>query len=101
MIRLQDVSKQYMHKKSCVVALESTSLEVEAGEFAAVVGPSGSGKTTLLSVLGGMLAPTTGHDWSYGTRCRTLPRNSRIVPKAQPKLRRWVTVPQPTNPRFC
>jgi putative ABC transport system ATP-binding protein len=66
MIRLQNVSKQYFHRKSRVVALESTSLEVAAGEFAAVIGPSGSGKTTLLSVLGGMLAPTTGHVWLCG-----------------------------------
>jgi putative ABC transport system ATP-binding protein len=36
---------------------------ISAGEFVAVVGPSGSGKTTLLSILGGMLAPTSGHVW--------------------------------------
>jgi putative ABC transport system ATP-binding protein len=60
MFRLQDVSKRYPHRSGEVVALRTTSLRIDAGEFVAVVGPSGSGKTTLLSILGGMLAPTTG-----------------------------------------
>jgi putative ABC transport system ATP-binding protein len=43
-----------------VTALQPTTLGITPGEFVAVVGPSGSGKTTLLSILGGMLAPSTG-----------------------------------------
>ncbi len=46
-----------------MVALRPATLEVAAGEFVAVVGPSGCGKTTLLSLMGGMLAPTTGKVW--------------------------------------
>jgi putative ABC transport system ATP-binding protein len=60
MITLENISKRYTQKGHAVVALESTSLNIERGEFVAVVGASGSGKTTLLSMLGGMLAPTTG-----------------------------------------
>jgi putative ABC transport system ATP-binding protein len=63
MFRLESVSKRYAHRESEVVALRPTSLEIATGEFVAVVGPSGSGKTTLLSMLGGMLAPTTGRVW--------------------------------------
>jgi putative ABC transport system ATP-binding protein len=66
MIHLQEVSKQYRHKQSDVVALKPTTLEVATGEFVAVVGPSGSGKTTLLSMIGGMLAPSTGKVWLCG-----------------------------------
>jgi putative ABC transport system ATP-binding protein len=66
MIRLQDISKVYSHRQEEIAALRPISLEVSAGEFVAVVGPSGSGKTTLLSVLGGMLAPTTGKVWLGG-----------------------------------
>ena len=66
MIRLQEVSKVYRHRKADVVALSATDMVVAGGEFVAVVGPSGSGKTTLLSVLGGMLAPTTGKVWIGG-----------------------------------
>jgi putative ABC transport system ATP-binding protein len=57
---LTNVSKSYAHKQGKVIALQPTSLRIARGEFVAVVGPSGSGKTTLLSILGGMLAPTSG-----------------------------------------
>jgi putative ABC transport system ATP-binding protein len=60
MLRLEAVSKTFTRRGSAVVALRPTTLEIAAGEYVAVVGPSGSGKTTLLSLLGGMLAPTTG-----------------------------------------
>lgn len=60
MFELTEVSKRYVHKQGQVTALQSTTLRIAPGEFVAVVGPSGSGKTTLLSILGGMLAPSTG-----------------------------------------
>jgi putative ABC transport system ATP-binding protein len=66
MFRLRDVSKRYAHKEGDVAALRPTTLDVSTGEFVAVVGPSGSGKTTLMSILGGMLAPTTGQVWLAG-----------------------------------
>ena len=63
MFRLQDATKRYVHKNGEVVALAATTLTIARGEFVAVVGPSGSGKTTLLSMLGGMLAPSSGEVW--------------------------------------
>jgi len=60
MFELSEVTKCYDHKQSRVTALQATTLRVVHGEFLAVVGASGSGKTTLLSILGGMLAPTSG-----------------------------------------
>jgi len=66
MFQLQEVCKRYAHRQGEVVALEPITLTVERGEFVAVVGPSGSGKTTLLSLLGGMLAPTSGKVWLDG-----------------------------------
>jgi putative ABC transport system ATP-binding protein len=67
MIQLEDVCKRYAHREGDVVALRSTTLRIAAGEFVAVVGPSGSGKTTLLSMLGGMLAPSSGRVLLDGT----------------------------------
>jgi len=63
MFRLQDATKCYGHKDGAVVALEPTTFEISRGEFVAVIGASGSGKTTLLSMLGGMLAPSSGKVW--------------------------------------
>lgn len=63
MIQLQNATKRYRHKGKEFVALATTTLEISQGEFVAVVGPSGSGKTTLLSMLGGMLAPSSGQVW--------------------------------------
>jgi len=60
MLRLNAVSKTFTRRRSAVTALQPTTLEIAAGEYVAVVGPSGSGKTTLLSMVGGMLAPTSG-----------------------------------------
>lgn len=61
MLQLDAVAKQYQRRGSSVVdALRPTTLEVAAGDFVAIVGPSGSGKSTMLSMLGGMLAPSSG-----------------------------------------
>jgi putative ABC transport system ATP-binding protein len=60
MLKLNHISKQYQRYGSAVTALQATTLDIADGEYVAIVGPSGSGKTTLLSILGGMLAPSTG-----------------------------------------
>ena len=59
-ISVRDVSKTYAEGAAAVRALESASMEVEAGEVVLLMGPSGSGKTTLLSIIGCILRPTAG-----------------------------------------
>lgn len=59
-VRILDVVKEYRADGQAVRALDGVSLDVQAGEFVALVGRSGCGKTTLLNLAGAMDAPTSG-----------------------------------------
>ena len=61
LIRIENVSKTYEDNGVPVNALKEVNLNIENGDFAAIVGPSGSGKTTLLNVIGGLDQPSSGH----------------------------------------
>ncbi len=59
-IRLENVNKEYGSGKNTVAALKDVNLEIQAGDFVAVVGVSGCGKSTLLHVMAGLEQPTGG-----------------------------------------
>lgn len=59
-IRIQDVSKSYTRDSFEIPVLNNITLNIDEGEFLALMGPSGSGKTTLLNLIAGIDKPDSG-----------------------------------------
>ena len=59
-VHIRDLVKEYRREAEVVRVLDGLSLEIETGDFVALMGPSGSGKSTLLNLIGGIDRPTAG-----------------------------------------
>lgn len=78
MLEVKNASKIYGDDTSKVVALNSVSLEVNKGDFIAVMGPSGSGKSTLLNIIGGLDQLSSGEVILDGKRIDNLSENELV-----------------------
>src|SRR5689334_11467757 len=76
-IRVRGLQKIYRVGDVEVPALRGVDLDVERGEFLAIIGPSGSGKSTLFHILGGLAPPTAGEVLIEGVDLRKLTESER------------------------
>lgn len=65
-VHCHNLEKQYNKGKEVVPVLTGINLEIQEGDFLALMGPSGSGKTTLLNLIGGLDQPSAGDIEVYG-----------------------------------
>ena len=71
-VKATDLSKEYVRDEFHVMALDSANIEVQRGDFIALMGPSGSGKSTLLHLIAAMDKPTEGQIEVLGANLREL-----------------------------
>jgi putative ABC transport system ATP-binding protein len=81
-VQVSEVHKYFQRGSERIDVLNGLSLDVEEGEFLALMGPSGSGKTTLLNLVAGLDRPSTGEVWV---------RDQRISSMSETQLAHWRT----------
>ena len=77
LIRLRGVTKIYGSGQAALMALNGVDLDIDAGEFVAIMGPSGSGKSTAMNILGCLDTPTAGEYLFRGMHVERLSRDQR------------------------
>jgi putative ABC transport system ATP-binding protein len=75
LIRLEHITRSYEMGQEVIHALRDISLEIERGEYVAIMGPSGSGKSTLMNLLGCLDTPSSGEFELNGSRVSEMDDN--------------------------
>jgi putative ABC transport system ATP-binding protein len=76
LVEIRRLSKVYQRGQERIEVLHQVDLDIQAGDFLALMGPSGSGKTTLLNLIGGLDTPTDGTLSVAGQRIDNLGENA-------------------------
>ena len=79
MIQIRDLKKVFRYKEGYTVALGGVNLDVNQGEFIAIMGPSGCGKTTLLNIIGLLDNPSEGNYLLAGMEVAYLKESQRTA----------------------
>lgn len=79
LIRLRGITKTYGQGSTAFQALKGVDLDIEQGDFVAIMGPSGSGKSTAMNILGGLDTPSSGEYLFRGTPVQSLARDQRAL----------------------
>ncbi len=74
MLVIKNITKKFRKGNNVFTALNNVSLDIEKGDFYAVIGASGSGKSTLLNTLGGLIHPDSGRVLYYGNEIYNMNR---------------------------
>lgn len=77
LIRLRGITKTYGEGATAFQALKGVDLDIEAGDFVAIMGPSGSGKSTAMNTLGCLDVPSSGEYLFRGVHVESLSRDAR------------------------
>ena len=83
LLSLRGLTKVYGEGDTAFQALAGVDLDIEAGEFVAIMGPSGSGKSTAMNMLGLLDTPTAGEYWFKGVPVQGLGRDERALIRRQ------------------
>jgi putative ABC transport system ATP-binding protein len=79
LIRLRNITKVYGEGATALQALKGVDLDIEAGDFVAIMGPSGSGKSTAMNTMGCLDTPTAGEYQFQGVHVESLTRDQRAL----------------------
>ncbi|DAB39630.1 MAG TPA: macrolide ABC transporter ATP-binding protein [Sulfurovum sp. UBA12169] len=79
MIVLKNIEKTYGEGETATTVLQGINLNIEEGEFVAIMGPSGSGKSTLLNILGTLDVPSNGNYLFFDTEIGNLNQDQRAL----------------------
>jgi len=79
LISLRGITKTFGTGQAAFQALKGVDLDIDAGDFVAVMGPSGSGKSTTMNILGCLDVPTSGEFLFHGRHVEKLDRDQRSL----------------------